>query len=503
MTNVLEMVGIEKQFGPVKALDNVNFAVKKGEVHALLGINGAGKSTLIKILSGIYVADSGEINVDNSKRSIRSPSDAITNGIASVQQHPELVDDFTGYENIFLGQESKSRGWFKLIDQSQMAEKERSLLARLPVEIDLHVPVNELSGVEREIIAILHTLKQDNVKILILDEPTSTLTQVEAEQLFKMMRTLKDTGVSIIYITHRLEEVFEVADRFTVFRGGKNIASMTCDEALEDNVSIPNLMLQSELGDLFPSKIGATPQNDPVLSASSISGAGFNDVSFNSHRGEIIGFFGLVGSGIDELAKALFGIGQLTAGELFLNGELTTLKDPADALNRGIFLLPGDRRTEGLVMTDNVIFNTTLANLKRAARLGGLLRFRKNARDAAELVDKVDLSPPTLRRPASSFSGGNQQKIVVAKGLYSEAEVYVFVEPTVGVDIGARSKIYGLMRELSKNAAVIVMSSDSDEVCGVADSVGALYRGQMVLTPDRNNTPDMVLTAGIMGNKND
>ena len=282
MAHVLEMRGIEKQFGPVKALDKVVFVVERGEIQALLGINGAGKSTLIKILSGIYTADVGDILIDGTKRAIRSPSEAISQGIASVQQHPELVGDFTGYENIFLGQESRNRGWFRHVDRSQVAQKEKELLARFPVDIGLHVPVNHLSGVERAILAILHTLKQDNVKLLILDEPTSTLTQVEAEKLFEMMRTLKESGVSIIYITHRLEVVFEIAERFTVFRGGKNIASMTCEEARSEDVSIPKLMLQSEMGDLFPAKAATAAAGPAVLSAQNLEGTGFAYVSFTA-----------------------------------------------------------------------------------------------------------------------------------------------------------------------------------------------------------------------------
>lgn len=499
MANTLEMRGIEKQFGPVKALSNVDFSVKRGEVHALLGINGAGKSTLIKILSGIYTADRGEITIDGAKVVIRSPADAIAQGIASVQQHPELVDDFTGYENIFLGQETAKRGWFRRVDHAQMRSKAQELLERLPVDIDLQTPVNQLSGVEREIIAILHTLKQNDARVLILDEPTSTLTRVEAKPLFKMMETLKASGMSIIYITHRLEEVFEVADRFTVFRGGKDIASMTCAEAKHDEVSVTNLMLQAEMGDLFPAKSSSSAVDAPILEVGDLRGSGFESISFNVHKGEIVGFFGLVGSGIDELAKTLFGVLPAQSGDIALHGSVTQIPSPAIALKKGIFLMPGDRRTEGLVMADNVIFNTTLANLKRAAGLGGLRRFKTNRSESADLAEKVALSPPNLNQPASAFSGGNQQKVVIAKGLYSQADVYIFVEPTVGVDVGARSTIYALMRELSQSAAVIVMSSDCDEAFGAADRTGALYRGQMALAPSRENTRDAVLSAGIMG----
>lgn len=499
MSNVLEMVGIEKRFGPVIALDNVDFEVRYGEIHALLGVNGAGKSTLIKILSGIYSTDRGSIFIEGKACSIGNPSDAIRFGIATVQQHPELVSDFTGYENIFLGQEADCKGLFRRVNRQQMRDKAEKLLERLPVDIDLDVKVSQLAGVEREIIAVLHALKQENVKVLILDEPTSTLTRVEKEKLFKMMTVLRGSGVSIIYITHRLEEVFEIADRFTVFRGGKNIATLNADEAKEKNISIPLLMLQEEMGELFPEKLSSSNDQAAQLVVRNLGVQGaFSDISFEARPGEILGFYGLVGSGIDELAKTLFGVIQPDSGEIVLKGQLRTIKDPKDALRLGIFLVPGDRRTEGLVQSDDVVFNTTLANLDRAST-AGVQRFGNNKRDVGDLAGKVELNPPTLDRAAAQFSGGNQQKIVIAKGLYSESDIYLFVEPTVGVDVGARSTLYGLIRELSKSAVVLILSSDCDEIYGMSDRVGALYRGHLVFEPSETITRDELLAGGIMG----
>ena len=228
MPSLLRMTGILKRFGPIVALDKADFSVERGEIHALLGVNGAGKSTLVKILSGLYTLDDGTIEIDGAQCSFATPADAIRAGVAAVQQHPELVGDLSGYENIFLGQESSRSGFFRRVDHSRMRARADRLIARFPLEIDLAKPVEQLSKVEREAIAVLHALKQDNIRILILDEPTSTFTRVEKAQLFAMMQALKATGIAIIYITHRLEEVFEIADRFTVFRGGKNIATMSC-----------------------------------------------------------------------------------------------------------------------------------------------------------------------------------------------------------------------------------------------------------------------------------
>jgi ribose transport system ATP-binding protein len=498
-TPVLRMTGIEKRFGSVTALSSVAFSLERGEIHALVGVNGAGKSTLVKILSGVYSKDAGLIEIDGQAVEIADPGDAIERGIASVQQHPELVGDISGYENIFLGQEGRKPGLFQRMDRNGMVRRAEALLTRFPIDADLAAPVAKLSAVEREIIAVLHALRRNDAKVLILDEPTSTLTTVEKVQLFAMMRALKAAGVAIVYITHRLEEVFEIADRFTVFRNGKNVATYTSAEAARENVSIPRLMLEGELGDLYPAKNGDRP-GEVLLEVRDLGRAHkFSGVNFNLRRGEIIAVFGLVGSGIDELAKTLFGALQPHNGEIFLKGKPVRLAGPRDALQRGIFLVPGDRRTEGLVMTRNVTFNSTLAHLTRASWLGGIMRFRANRRTVADLGSQVDLQPPHLWRAASAFSGGNQQKIVVAKGLFRQGETYLVMEPTVGVDVGARAKLYALIRKLSESAGVIVLSSDCDEAFGLGDRVMALYKGRVSSQLSRSTTRDQLLAAGITG----
>jgi ribose transport system ATP-binding protein len=499
MATVLSMRQIEKRFGVVKALDSVNFELERGEIHALLGVNGAGKSTLIKILSGVYTKDSGTIEIDGGSVEIGTPAAAIDCGIASVQQHPELVNDFTGVENIFLGQEAGETGLTGRINRKTMRLAAQTLLKRFPIEIDLDVRVGEMPAVDREIVAVLHALRRDDIRILILDEPTSTLTEREKASLFQLMRTLKAAGIAIIYITHRLEEVFEIADRFTVFRGGRNVATLTAREAREQNISIPELMLDEKAGDIFPPRAGEAG-GEVMMQVTGLEKRGlFAGVSFTLRRGEILGIFGLVGSGVDELSKALFGVIRPDAGTISIKGKDVILKDPHDALKRGVFLVPGDRRTEGLTLTKDVVFNTTLAHLGKASWLGGLLKFGRNRKIAEDLAKRVALQPPKLDRPASAFSGGNQQKIVIAKGLYRDSEIYIFVEPTVGVDIGARATLYALMRELSQKAGVLVISSDCDEVHGIADRTIALYKGRPMTAPDMAPTRDQLLAAGIMG----
>ena len=495
---VLRMTGITKQFGPVKALDNVDFELEQGEIHALLGTNGAGKSTLVKILSGVYLKDSGRIEIRGKAVEFASPRDAIENGIAAVQQHPELVPGLSGYENIYLGRERQAKGLFRRYDRRALQTRADELLKRFPIGIDLSQEVAGMAAVDREVIAVLHALTRDDIAVLILDEPTSTLTEREKALLFRLMRALQSAGIAIVYITHRLEEVFEIADRFTIFRGGRNVGTMRSEDANRLGVSIPEMMLGEKTGALFPDR--STEPGEAALEVRGLSQAGaFEEIDLVARRGEILGIFGLVGSGMDELSKALFGVTRTDAGSISIDGKPVVLKGPNDALKRGIFLVPGDRRTEGLTLSRDVSFNMTLANLRRAAGFSGFMQLRAERRNSAGLAEHVALQPPILQRNAGLFSGGNQQKIVIAKGLYSEADIYIFVEPTVGVDIGARARLYGLMRELSATKAVIIMSSDCDEVYGLADQVVALYKGRIAYAaPAHETTRDRLLAAGIM-----
>ena len=496
--SLLQMRGISKQFGDVRALHDVDFDLEAGEIHALLGVNGAGKSTLIKILSGVYQKSGGAITIAGRTYELGSPRAAIDAGIAVVQQHPELVGDLTGADNIFLGHEHARTGLFAPVNKADIRKRAALLLDRFPIKIDLNRHVADMPAVDREIVAILHALRLENARILILDEPTSTLTEREKASLFAMMRLLKKQGLAIIYITHHLDEVFEIADRFTVFRGGRKIATHPVSDARDGIVSIPTLMLDRVAGDIFPAR-GNVADGPAVFAAHGLGRAGeFQDVDFTARRGEILGIFGLVGSGVDELSKTLFGVLRPDTGGLQLHGKPVSFRNPAQALKAGIFLVPGDRRTEGLSMEEDVVFNTTLAHLGRASR-AGVMRFGRNRKDTDQIAERVDLQPRRLDLPLRGFSGGNQQKVVIAKGLYRQADVYIFVEPTVGVDIGARAKIYVLMRSLSKKAAVIVISSDGDEVHGVADRTVALYKGKPMGAPSRNNARDDLLHAGIMG----
>lgn len=499
--SILHASGISKRFGPVTALAGVDFHVETGEIHALLGINGAGKSTFIKILSGIIGKDTGQLQIAGQDVNFHGPKDAINAGIATVQQHPELVADMTGLDCIFLGRECPARGLFSRIDTRTLEERAKALMSRFAVPLDLlDRIVADMTAVERELVAILQALAEKNIKVLILDEPTSTLTDVEREDLFELMDELRRQGISIIYITHQLEEVFTIADSFSVFRNGECVARMSVEDAQRQKMSLATLMLGEEIGDLYPTRARTPEPGETVLSLTGFTlEEAFENIHLDARRGEILGIFGLVGSGCEELAKAIYGVLHPTSGEMRLRGAVLSPRTPCDALGAGIFLVPGDRRKEGLALGRSSLFNVPLANLRRASGGHWMLRHRHIREDARKITESMALHPPHLQTPASDFSGGNQQKIVLSKGLYSEADLYIFVEPTIGVDVGARAKIYWLIHDLSADAAVIVISSDCDEINGVADRTIALHKGRQV-TPARGQfSRDELLMAGIMG----
>ncbi len=497
----LVMRGIVKRFPSVVALDGVDFDLRPGEVHALLGINGAGKSTLIKILSGSYRKDAGEILIKGEPVEINNPSDARVNGIATVYQDPQMIPSFTGYENIFLGSETRTRSVFSRINRRELHKRARELLNRYPFSIDLTRPVSRLETVEKEIIAVLRALAVENASILVLDEPTSILTGREIKILFDQIEILKAAGVSIIYITHRLEEVFQVADRFTVLRDGKAVGTYDVETSIETS-AIAELMVGEKLSRVYPVK-GGTP-GEIIMSVEGFTlDKAFYDINFDVRQGEIIGIFGLVGSGFDELCKAIFGISRASSGRVLLKGRDITPRSPSMAIKHGIFLIPGDRRTEGQILDESVAFNTTLANLTNITWPFGLVKWWNERRDVRQIVDTLNIKTPDIRETVSLLSGGNQQKVVIGKGMYSNSSVYIFEEPTVGVDVGAKSGIYHQIRDLSQEKGLIVVSSDCEEVYGICDRAIVLYEGRMVLNKPVNETKlDELLVFGLTGGTN-
>lgn len=497
----LEMRGIVKQFPGVRALDGADFALRPGEVHAMVGMNGAGKSTLIKVLSGVYRRDAGTIVVDGRPVAIETPQDAMRQGIATVYQDPEMIPSFTGYENIYLGFETPRRGFLAPIHRDTLRDEAQALLERFPVEVELNRPVSQLDAVSKEIIAILRALSRE-MSILVLDEPTSILTDQEKAQLFRLIDVLRQRGVSIVYITHRLEEVFQVADRITVYRDGRNVATLDARGGEADAMSIAEMMLGERLEKIYPEKSAAIGAE--FLAADGLSlGETFRDVSLAVHRGEVLGIFGLVGSGAHELGKALFGAYAPTAGTLRLDGEPVRLRSPHDAIGRGIFLVPGDRRGEGQFDEEKIAFNISLSNLKRVARWLGLVRRSVEQATVRRLVEQLHVVPPDIDQPVSHLSGGNQQKVVIGKGLFTQGRVFIFLEPTAGVDVGAKTGIYNLIRELSRDTAVIHISSDPKEIYGMADRAMAMFKGRVTLQGDVSEMGmEQLLLSGVTGGEN-
>ena len=482
----LEAKNITKQFVGTKALDNVNFSIDRGEVRALLGINGAGKSTLIKILSGIYSRDSGEILLDGKPVRIEKPEDAIELGISTVYQDPQMIPSFTGYENIYLGSESKSRLLFSPIKGRKLKKKALELLKEYPMDVDIDKPVYTLPAVEREIICILRALSKE-CRMLILDEPTSILTDKEKHILFDFIRLLKSKGVSIIYITHHLDEVQQICDSYSVFRNGKDVAHEKVIDGKVDVNKIVEYMLGETLSELYPVK-EKNPVT-PVFSAENINLASkVVNVSFQANKGEVLGIFGLVGSGIDELSKIIFGAMQQDTGKFKKDGKEVSLSSPNKAINNGIFLVPGNRKEEGFLPELSISFNATIAKIKKILVGGFVVNEKKEIKDTEELIHLMSVATPSTRKFVNELSGGNQQKVVISKGLYTDADVYVFCEPTVGVDIGAKNKIYATMRSLCKDSAVIVLSSDPEEIFGVADRILVMHNGHAVLNCDASET---------------
>jgi ABC-type sugar transport system ATPase subunit len=492
----LELKGIDKQFAGVKALDRTDFFLRAGEVHALLGINGAGKSTLIKIISGVYAKDSGEISIEGKPVTINYPQDAINLGISTVFQDPQMIESFTGYENIFLGEENKNRFYLSGISRKVIRKKARELLKAYPLDIDIDKPVYQLSIIEREIIAVLRALSK-KCNILILDEPTSILTEKEKQVLFKCILELKNRDVSVIYITHHLGEVGAICDAYTVFRNGRTVAAETIQNGVVDIHHIAELMIGEKLSRLYPEKV----KNPGETEALSCTGLGLNgkldNISFSCRKGEILGIFGLVGSGIDELSKVLYGAMNYDSGTIMLNGEPVQLTDTKTAIDLGIYLVPGNRKTEGQIGGLSIAENLSLAKLEKILNKVRLVDRRAENRYAAEIVDKLKISTTSTAKKVQELSGGNQQKVVIGKGLFSEAMVYIFCEPTVGVDVGAKSGIYETMRKLSSEAAVIIISSDPEEVFGNADRILVINKGSITLNCGDSETslPQMLVKA--------
>jgi len=470
----LQMRGITKTYPGVLALDGVTFTVLPGEVHALVGENGAGKSTLMKILAGAQPRDSGEILLDGRPVVIDSPQRAMDLGISIIYQEFNLVPYMTAPENIFLGREP--RGVLPgFVNFSAMHAESQRIIDRLGVRLSMKAPVGRMSVAQQQMVEIAKATSRQ-ARIIAMDEPSATLTEHELENLFALIRQLKDDGVSIIYISHRLEEIFQIADRVTVLRDGRLVA--TKEVAETNREEIIQMMVGRELREKIPKK--AAQIGDAVLSVSGLRRAGvLDDISFTVRKGEVVGVAGLVGAGRTEVARCIFGADPIDAGEIHVEGRRVEIRSPQDAIRLGIGLVTEDRKALGLLLGMAVRENVTLARLGFLSRLGFVSR-RREREVANAFVSDLGIKTPSIEQLVQNLSGGTQQKVVLAKWLFTQSKVMIFDEPTRGIDVGSKVEIYQLMNRLAADGVGIVMiSSELPEILGMSDRIIVMHEGRI------------------------
>lgn len=467
----VELKGVCKSFSGVPALRNVSLRIRPGEIHALVGENGAGKSTLMKILSGAYTKDKGEIWIDGKQVDIKSPKDGKANGVGIVYQEFELAGDLTVAENIFLDRlsEQKIIRWNTLFSQAQ------GELEKLGFDIDPKTKVNQLSVAYQQIIEIAKVLSA-NAKILVMDEPTAVLTPRETEKLFALLNKLKAEGVSIIYISHRMEEIFELADTITAMRDGEVTGSGKKTDLSPDRVI--EMMIGRKLDTLFPPrqvKIGKE-----ILRVEQLSGKVFSNISFQVREGEVLGLAGLVGSGRTEIVRAIFGADKKSGGKVYLHDQELNIHSPRDATRYGIGLVPESRKEQGLLVDFAIRSNITLANIRSVAPAAGVIQKKKEKELTTDLVKRLAIKTSGIELAAKNLSGGNQQKVVLAKWFNTPSSIIIFDEPTRGVDVGAKIEIYNLINDFaSRGLGVIIISSEMAEIIGMCDRVAVISEGRL------------------------
>jgi len=475
-TPALRLKGIVKTFPGVRALDKVSFSVMPGEVHALMGENGAGKSTLMKVLGGIYQPEEGSIIVSEAPVVMTSPLQAKSKGIVFIHQELSLAEELTVAENIYLGELPKKS--FGRVDWQQLYAQTDEILGKLKVGFDARTRVGDLSIANQQMVEIARALTVE-AKAVIFDEPTASLTDAEKVVLFDVIEDLKNHGVGIIYISHRMEEIFKITDRISVLRDGQYRGTLITAETDEDEIT--QLMIGRKLD--LTRNASHHEIGDVALEVRNLScGKLFHDVSFEVRRGEVVGFYGLVGAGRTEIAETLFGLREPTGGQILLDGQQTMIHSPADAIQKGISLVPEDRKGQGLVLGMNCRDNMTLPQVSD-------LKAGPFVAEGAEIAifdqyrDRLDIRTPGWKQQVGNLSGGNQQKIVIGKWLSMHPNVLIVDEPTRGIDVGSKSEIHNLIRDLAAQGyAVIVISSEMPEVLHVSDRIVAMFSGEIIRT---------------------
>ena len=466
---ILTLKNITKEFPGVKALDDVTINIERGTIHGLVGENGAGKSTLIKVLAGIYQPNKGEIILDGKPCRFNSPIEARRAGISVVHQEIKLAEPLSVAENMFLGNVQLKNG---LVDWKGMRRRAREIVEDLGMDIDINAQVSSLTVAKKQIVEIMHAIN-NNSRILIMDEPSAVLTDRELEVMFRIVKQLRDKGITIIYISHRLDEIFGLCSNVSVLRDGCHID--TIPVASVDRQGLINMMVGREMGQEYPKEVGNV--GGTILEVKNLSRGILQDISFEVKSSEVFGISGLVGAGRTELARAILGIDKPESGEVYVRGKKVHYRTFADAIRDGLGLIPEDRKLQGLVQIMSVKRNTTLVNMKRVLR-AGVISSSLEEKLSKEYADKLHVVTPSMETEVQYLSGGNQQKVVIAKWLFQNSEILFLDEPTRGIDVGAKAEIYRLINRMAKEGKTIIMiSSEMPELLGMCDRIMVMHEG--------------------------
>ncbi|WP_417811464.1 sugar ABC transporter ATP-binding protein [Thalassospira alkalitolerans] len=487
---VLELRNISKTFPGVKALDGVELQLYPGQVTALIGENGAGKSTLVKVLTGIYAPDGGDILIDDKPVTMQAATDAKRHGISAIHQEAVMFDELTVTENIFIN--NQSRNMFGLLDWKLMRTRAKTLLEYLDVNIDPDLPLRELSVAHKHLVSFAAALSV-NSNIVIMDEPTASLSHHEIQELYRLVRRLRDEGKAILFISHKFDEIFEICDRYTVFRDGQFVGAGEISDVTQDDLVA--MMVGRTVNQIYP-KI-ETEIGDTVMSVNGLSHpTEFDDIDFNLRKGEILGFYGLVGAGRSEVMQALFGLTRTSSGSMNLNDKPFKPRNPGDAIDQGLVYVPEDRQHQGTILTLPIFQNITLPQLGGLSR-SGFIDMAREYDVARKYATRLQLKAASLSENVENLSGGNQQKVVIGKWLATNPNVIIVDEPTKGIDIGSKAAVHKFMGELvAQGLSVIMVSSELPEIMGMADRVIVMHEGRIVARFDRDDmTAEAIVTA--------
>lgn len=472
---LIEARGICKSFPGVKALDNVRFELRAGEVHALMGENGAGKSTMMKILSGVYTKDAGEVLLDGQPVEVTGPAHAQSLGIGIIHQELHLMPHLSAAQNVFIGREPrKALGWF--LDEDQLNRDAQALFDRIRLDVAPTTRIGSLTVARQQMVEIAKALSHQS-RVLIMDEPTAALNDREIEELFRIVRQLKSEGVGIVYISHKMDEIQRISDRITVMRDGCTVGTVPADTPMADVIA----MMVGRRLESSEKRIPDTSGHDVLMAVKNLHrGKLVRDVSFSVRKGEILGFAGLMGAGRTEVMRAIFGADPLESGEVHVHGKPVKIRQPVDAVAAGIGYLSEDRKNFGLATGMSVEANVTLPSLSRYLKWGSVLNLTASEATATEMVDKLKVKTPSIHQRSRLLSGGNQQKVVIAKWLVRDCDILIFDEPTRGIDVGAKSEIYRLLNDLAaQGRAIIVISSELPEVLLLSHRILVMCEGRI------------------------